>query len=122
MPHADRAAARAYASKHYQENKQAYKARALAFNKKTRIENRKRIQAWLATHPCVDCGEADPIVLEFDHVRGTKKSNIADMITSLHSWPRIAEEINKCEVRCANCHRRKTHRERLALTPTATTC
>ena len=36
----------------------------------------------LTSHPCVDCGGADPIVLEFDHVRGVKLMSISDMITN----------------------------------------
>jgi hypothetical protein len=62
----------------------------------------------LLTHPCVDCGESDTIVLEFDHVIGEKKYNIADVIRSGRNWQSIIEEIEKCEVRCANCHRRAT--------------
>lgn len=62
---------------------------------------------YLSTHPCVDCGEGDPIVLEFDHVYGVKRLAVSHMIGSF-SWATIAEEIGKCEVRCANCHRRKT--------------
>ncbi len=65
---------------------------------------------YLLEHPCVDCGEADPIVLEFDHVSGEKRGNIGDMIGSGRTWKRLLIEIEKCEVRCANCHRRVTAR------------
>jgi hypothetical protein len=65
----------------------------------------------LSTSFCVDCGESDPRVLEFDHVSGVKTGNVCDMIGSLISWRRISEEISKCVVRCANCHRRKTIRQ-----------
>jgi hypothetical protein len=51
------------------------------------------------------------VCLEFDHVRGTKRGNIARMLGN-HSWAVIAAEIDNCEVRCANCHRRKTVRQR----------
>ena len=57
---------------------------------------------------CVDCGERDIRVLEFDHVRGKKVANISTLATTGSCWRRIAEEIAKCEIRCANCHRRKT--------------
>ena len=63
---------------------------------------------FLIEQACVDCGEADPIVLEFDHVRGTKQDNVSTLIGRAFSWKRILEEVAKCEVRCANCHRRKT--------------
>ena len=62
---------------------------------------------YLYTNPCVDCGEADPIVLEFDHQRD-KQYNIAKLITNNCSLKTLVVEIDKCEVRCANCHRRKT--------------
>ena len=67
---------------------------------------------YLATHPRVDCGESDPIVLDFDHVRGKKVAAISTMIGRGFQLERIKEEIEKCEVRCSNCHRRKTAKDR----------
>jgi hypothetical protein len=58
----------------------------------------------------VDCGETDPVVLEFDHVRGEKKGEIA-MMVRVDGWDKIVEEMAKCELRCANCHRRKTAKQ-----------
>lgn len=58
----------------------------------------------------MDCGEADPIVLDFDHVRGEKLDNVASLITGAGKFSRLMTEIEKCDVRCANCHRRKTAR------------
>lgn len=71
-------------------------------------KNQAYIKAYLETHPCVDCGEARWQVLEFDHVRGTKESSISNMMWR-HKLSTIVEEIAKCEVRCANCHRLKTY-------------
>lgn len=60
-------------------------------------------------HPCMDCGEADPIVLEFDHKADSiKVESVTQMVMNNASWERITAEIEKCEVRCANCHRRRT--------------
>ncbi|HZT43346.1 MAG TPA: hypothetical protein VFA07_14350 [Chthonomonadaceae bacterium] len=69
------------------------------------------IIAYLKSHPCVDCGEDNPIVLEFDHVRGTKKLTIGSSIGYGYSWSTILEEIEKCEVRCVKCHRIKTAKQ-----------
>ena len=63
---------------------------------------------YLSEHPCVDCGEVDSVVLDFDHVRGKKFKNIAEMANS-YPWLSVLKEIEKCVVRCANCHRRKTY-------------
>src|SRR3546814_8531418 len=62
----------------------------------------------LRAHPCVDCGETDPVVLEFDHLRD-KVGNVSAMVHSNELW-RLVDEIEKCEVVCANCHRRRTAR------------
>jgi len=77
-------------------------------NNKRRDKNRNYVLEYLSGHPCVDCGETDPVVLEFDHVRD-KDKKISDLINYSHN--RLKEEILKCEVRCSNCHKRKTSKE-----------
>lgn len=62
----------------------------------------------LRKHKCVDCGLDDPEVLEFDHVRGRKIESVKRMVSVGFSWAAITEEIKKCDIRCANCHRKKT--------------
>lgn len=74
-----------------------------------RERNRSFLLGYLREHPCVDCGEADPIVLEFDHVRGEKVACVSVMLDA--ALERLTAEIAKCEVRCGNCHRLKTARE-----------
>lgn len=69
-------------------------------------------------HPCVDCGENDPLVLDFDHIDPTEKSvSISTAIARYYKLDAIKQEIEKCEIRCANCHRRKTaHQLNLKIT------
>lgn len=57
---------------------------------------------------CIDCGEVDPIVLHFDHVRGKKLGNVTTMAHAQRPLEVLRAEIAKCEVRCANCHTRRT--------------
>jgi hypothetical protein len=66
------------------------------------------VAAYLSEHHCVDCGESDPIILTFDHVRGEKKYNIADMVQKGLGIETIKAEIAKCEVTCFNCHAIRT--------------
>jgi hypothetical protein len=98
---------------HYEKNKSDYIKRASENNKKTIEKCKKLVLEYLLKHPCVDCGECDPIVLEFDHTEGNKFGNIADIVGKALGLRRLKEEIAKCEVRCANCHRRITHKRRL---------
>lgn len=93
---------------HYENNKQDYMDRNLVCNPRIREDNQQRIAAYLANHPCIDCGKTDMRVLEFDHVCGKKSGNISKMVQTCYSWPTIEAEIAKCEVRCVNCHRIKT--------------
>lgn len=76
-----------------------------------RDQSRRLVREYLATHPCVDCGESDVQVLEFDH-RGEdpKLFDISKAVLSGFASGSIFSEIAKCDVRCANCHRRKTRR------------
>jgi hypothetical protein len=64
----------------------------------------------LAKSQCLDCHTTDLAVLEFDHVRGEKIADISLLVRNGHSLARLQAEIAKCEVRCANCHRRRTRR------------
>ena len=79
-----------------------------ARTKKLRAAVRMKVYEYLLDHPCTDCGEDDPIVLQFDHVRGTKVAAVGECVSRGWSWARVLTEIAKCEVRCANCHLRKT--------------
>jgi hypothetical protein len=96
---------------HYQNNKQVYLDRARSRNGRIIEENQRRLYAYLSIHSCVDCGQADVRVLEFDHVRGKKLRNISLLLSQGYSWETIQAEIDKCEVRCANCHRIKTNQQ-----------
>ncbi len=62
------------------------------------------ISQHLATHPCVDCGIANPALLDFDHVRGSKLFAISDALYERVTRSELRQEIEKCEIRCRNCH------------------
>ena len=102
---------RAASRKNYQENKEIVKRRA----KLHTIAMRKKVRIWLheylKTNPCVDCGELNPIVLEFDHI-GEKKFIIGEFASKGATLNTVIAEVAKCQVRCANCHRKKTYKER----------
>lgn len=93
---------------HYKNNRQIYLERAIIRNACVNTENKQKLHTYLSSHPCVDCGETDFRVLEFDHVRGNKYANITRLLNNAIDWKTIEAEIAKCEVRCANCHRIKT--------------
>ena len=76
--------------------------------------NRDFVTNYLASHPCVDCGESDPVVLEFDHIARDKLRDVSGMLYRDYPLSKVIEEIAKCEVRCANCHRRVTAERRIA--------
>jgi hypothetical protein len=93
----------------YLRNTEHQKARVKQNNERTTRENQSRAWEYLGQHSCVDCGEADPVVLQFDHT-GDKRTEISQMLQAGFNWSVIQQEIDKCEVRCANCHRRRTAR------------
>lgn len=62
-----------------------------------------------AERGCYDCGGFfSPEAMDFDHVRGQKVFQVSHGAN--HTWDRIQEEIDKCDIRCANCHRIETKR------------
>jgi hypothetical protein len=62
---------------------------------------------------CIDCGyDADPVALQFDHVKGIKLFNIAESSSMTGGIKRLQTELAKCVVRCANCHAIRTQERR----------
>lgn len=103
---------RVYARAHCAANGPYYLEKAARARRQMRSRNLEALLAYLRTHPCVDCGETDVRVLQFDHIDpSTKIENISELLRD-HPWNAVLTEISKCAIRCANCHRRKTLRER----------
>lgn len=103
----------AYGKEHYAANRQRYIDQARIQKDRLRLERTVYLIEFFATHPCVDCEERDPVVLEFDHLRDKLFS--IGLALSSRSWPSILDEMRKCEVVCANCHRKRTARRRGSL-------
>lgn len=96
----------AYQREHYLANRSELIRKARS---RKQLELRRRVSLlldYLKKHPCVDCGECDPVVLEFDHLGG-KAFTVADGMKS-QTWTAVLAELEKCEVVCVNCHRRRT--------------
>ena len=63
--------------------------------------------------PCADCKNTYPLcVMDFDHVSGDKRMGISEAAVGALSLRKLKEEMSKCEVVCANCHRIRTARRR----------
>jgi len=68
------------------------------------------ILQYFKEHSCVDCPEKDPIVLDFDHRNPREKEfKVSKLINC--SMKTLKKEIAKCDVRCANCHRKRHAKE-----------
>ena len=99
-----------YCKAHYRANRLKHNRRRSARGCAVyRARNKEWVIDYLRSHACVDCGEGDIRVLEFDHVnREDKVAELGVMVGSGWSLRRITSEVSKCEVRCANCHRKRT--------------
>jgi hypothetical protein len=81
----------------------------IAMATKRKYRNAQFIWNYLKEHPCITCGEGDPVVLDFDHRDDeVKVGNISEMSLRMLSLNRLLSEIAKCDVLCSNCHRRRT--------------
>ena len=103
-----RACRSAYGKRHYQGNRGVYLARTRARRHRERDSYWAWLMTYLQSHPCVDCGETDPIVLTFDHRELTEKIETIGRLLSRSGWKAFLAEVAKCDVRCANCHRLRT--------------
>lgn len=78
---------------------------------KLRKKRRKELSVWFAeykqTLKCKRCPETHPACLDFHHKDGsTKENTVSNLVISGASKETILNEIKKCDVLCANCHRK----------------
>lgn len=102
-----------YHKKWYEENKVA-RRKAIAERKaQTKALATEFVDGYKLGKGCADCGyNKHAIALDFDHL-GDKLYNVSKMVADGLNLDRIKEEIAKCEVVCANCHRVRTKSRRL---------
>ena len=89
------------------QKKRCWKVVGIPYHKPTRAKCYSYIQEYLLRNFCVDCGESDMVVLQFDH-NHNKVAPVSALAGNGVSIEILAKEIEKCDVRCANCHKRKT--------------
>lgn len=95
-----------YRDNHYRKNRKKRIAQAKARRHRHRLILAQVIIDHLMANPCIDCGETDLLLLEFDH-RSDKHFNISAINTDV-PVESLKAEIAKCDVRCVRCHRIKT--------------
>ncbi len=98
-----------YHKDHYQKYREQYLKRAKIRRKRLREEFRINIMTYLSSKKCAICNETDIRTFEFDHINPSqKKFNISQGLRLGYSWNNIVEEIKKCRILCANCHKKHT--------------
>lgn len=108
MPYKDRKDQLQAAKKHYDKNKEAYKARAAEAKRRYRMQ-------WYdfkTTLKCAHCGFSHPSALDFHHVQKSSSNRPVSTLLRNSAYKIAIEEIKKCIVLCANCHRVHHHNER----------
>ena len=99
-----------YNVKYYEGTKVKYKPSRDAARNACKKRNRDWLKQYLQIHSCVDCGNTDIRVLEFDHRGDDKVCDVSRLMAS--GLDKLKAEVLKCDVRCKNCHAIKTY-ERL---------
>lgn len=94
----------------YARNRDKHLANVKKRNSRRKAEIEERLRNLKSNTPCMDCKEQYPFyVMQFDHVRGVKSINLSQVSSNQWSDDRLQEEIDKCEIVCANCHAQRTY-------------
>lgn len=93
--------------KSYLKHRDRVLKRTKAKKKRYSVQSAAMIDKFLAGKICVICGETDRIVFEFHHRDPAKKKyNVGGMAQRGYAQKTILKEMKKCDILCANCHRR----------------
>ena len=99
-----------YVNTYYEKNKATIIAASTASAK----AYKDKWRSFKATLSCVQCGQNHPATFDFHHInRDTKEASVNELIKN-RAFKRAMEEVKKCVVLCANCHRIHHHDERTA--------
>jgi hypothetical protein len=94
---------------YYEEQRDRHRRRNNALKTARVQEAQAFVLEYLRRHACVDCGQTDPVVLDFDHLN-EKRAEISTLVRRGVLRAVLEREIARCEVVCASCHRRRTAR------------
>lgn len=78
-----------------------------AANNRWRHQQAERFREFKKTLKCARCPEADWVCLDFHHLDPAEKDEAVSKLAERVSWERLMEEVKKCIVLCANCHRKE---------------
>jgi hypothetical protein len=113
MPYKDDAVRKAknkeYSKKHYEANNIKIKLKT----KTTKANERAKWYLFKSTLKCINCGFSHRASLDFHHEDPTTKEGDVHRFISSGQFAKAYEEIKKCIVLCANCHRIHHHEDRL---------
>lgn len=103
MARKDKEARSAYNREYYLRRKE--KGSKAAYMREFYAKRKERLAELKRDRACLRCGFSDPCALDFHHRDPKEKSfKIADRAWNV-SWERLLEEVEKCDILCANCHR-----------------
>ena len=109
-PEQRRAYRRVYMRRWYRENKAKHQGWVRQRSTKYKIKIKQWLTDYKASLQCGRCGEDHPACLDFHHRDpASKEFNLAEAVGRCPSLQRLIREIGKCEVLCANCHRKLHH-------------
>lgn len=94
-----------YSKLHYSSNKESYISKAKRNKTVYSARNQQYIDEYKRNKGCYFCQESEPACLDFHHLRD-KIADVAYLLHQAATIERIQTEIDKCEVLCANCHRK----------------
>jgi len=101
-----------YHKTYYENNRENLIGKASKHNTRYRKRNKEFLTQLKESTPCMDCGQKYPAyVMQFDHIF-FKTMNVSDLSRTSVSIKRLQQEIDGCEIVCANCHAVRTHERR----------